>query len=402
MPHRRIRGIQHNAQHQMTSRRIQSIGLAVLGIALLIALTGCSRPETQLDDRVVSEGDQQGSTESGPDFIECNESLAGSNDSEHSGGIGPGENIARGAGAFLSALSEEQLAEAKYAFEDPLRSNWSNLPAGRTDFDRNGVRIGDLSAVQVEAMQEFLATALSPDGFSTVMGIVGADAELEKSLLSFLMKWDDENYWLAFFGEPSEQGTWGWQFGGHHLAVNVTVSGGRSYMSPTFLGVEPAKYENEGVVAEPLARHAATGLDVIQSLEGDLRSSAVISGRPDETLAGAGRDGVIPDLEGSQASAWTDCQRAKLLYTISLWTGLLPEPDAAARLDETKAELNDLHFAWNGEVDGSGEIYYRIQGPSLIIEFSTQGNVGADGGHYHSVYRDPTNEYGKRAVLAGS
>ena len=79
----------------------------------------------------------------------------------------------------------------------------------------------------------------------------------------------------------------------------------------------------------------------------------------------------------------------------------MPEPDAAARLDEIKAELNDLYFAWNGKVDGSGEIYYRIQGPSLIIEFSTQGNVGADGGHYHSVYRDPTNEYGKRSVLAG-
>ena len=173
-------------------------------------------------------------------------------------------------------------------------------------------------------------------------------------------------------------------------------------MSPTFLGVEPAKYEYEGVVTEPLARHAAAGLDVIQSLEGDLQSSAVVPGRPEETLAGAGKDGVIPNLEGSPTSAWTDCHRAKLLHTISLWTGLLPEPDAAARLEEIKAELNDLHFAWNGKVDGSEEIYYRIQGPSLIIEFSTQGNVGADGGHYHSVYRDPTNEYGKRSALAGS
>ena len=47
-----------------------------------------------------------------------------------------------------------------------------------------------------------------------------------------------------------------------------------------------------------------------------------------------------------------------------------------------------------GDIDGSGPIYYRIQGPSLIIEFSTQGDVGSDAGHYHSVYRDPTNEYG--------
>ena len=385
-----------------SSGRIRSIGLAVLGIVLLIALTGCSRPETQSGDPLTSESDQQGITESGSVISDCDESVADSNDSEHSGGIGSGANIASAAEAFLSTLSEDQLAEAIYAFDDPVRSNWSNLPAGRVGFERNGVRIGDLSAVQVDAMQEFLDTALSPYGSSTVRGIVGADAVLEKSLLSFVMKWDDENYWLAFFGEPAEPGTWGWQFGGHHLAVNVTVSGGRSYMSPTFLGVEPATYESEGVVAEPLARHAAAGLDVIQSLAGDLRSSAVVSGRPDETLVGAGMDGVIPNLEGSPTSVWTDCQRAKLMHTISLWTSLLPAPDAAARLDEIKAELNDLHFAWNGTVDGSGEIYYRIQGPSLIIEFSTQGNVGADGGHYHSVYRDPTNEYGKRAVLAGS
>ena len=87
---------------------------------------------------------------------------------------------------------------------------------------------------------------------------------------------------------------------------------GRSYLSATFLGVEPAQYENEGVVTEPLARYAAAGLAVIQSLEGDLRSSAIVSSRPEETLVGAGKDGVIPSLEGSPTDAWTDCHRAKL------------------------------------------------------------------------------------------
>lgn len=44
--------------------------------------------------------------------------------------------------------------------------------------------------------------------------------------------------------------------------------------------------------------------------------------------------------------------------------------------------------------DGSGSVYYRIQGPHLLIEFSTQGNPGDSAGHNHSVYRDPTREYG--------
>ena len=65
---------------------------------------------------------------------------------------------------------------------------------------------------------------------------------------------------------------------------------------------------------------------------------------------------------------------------ISFWTGLLPEDYSAVRLDEITAELNDVYFAWNGEVDGNGAIYYLVQGPSLIIEFSTRGNLGSDGG----------------------
>ena len=73
---------------------------------------------------------------------------------------------------------------------------------------------------------------------------------------------------------------------------------------------------------------------------------------------------------------------------------------AQARLAEITAELPDTHFAWHGNTDGNGRIYYRIQGATLIIEFSTQGNLGGDGGHYHSIYRDPTNEYGTAATNA--
>ncbi len=48
---------------------------------------------------------------------------------------------------------------------------------------------------------------------------------------------------------------------------------------------------------------------------------------------------------------------------------------------EIEAELAEVRFAWNGRTDGSGSIYYRIQGPTLLIEFSTRGSLGAAGGH---------------------
>lgn len=77
-----------------------------------------------------------------------------------------------------------------------------------------------------------------------------------------------------------------------------------------------------------------------------------------------------------------------------LWVGILPEEAAERRLAEVSDELDQLRFAWNGPSDGSGSICYPIQGPNLILEFSTQGAVGSDESHYHSVYRNPANEYG--------
>lgn len=79
---------------------------------------------------------------------------------------------------------------------------------------------------------------------------------------------------------------------------------------------------------------------------------------------------------------------------IDLWVGVLPEAAAETRRAEIAADLPETRFAWHGPTDGGGSVYYRIQGPRLLIEFSTQGNLGDDAGHNHSVYRDPTREYG--------
>lgn len=203
---------------------------------------------------------------------------------------------------------------------------------------------------------------------------------------------------LAFFGEPSAADPWAWQFGGHHLAVNVTVIRGRSYLSPTLVGIEPASYDAGGYTAAPLASEVEAGLALINSLDDDSREAAQVENRPRELWAGAGKDGVEPPMEGARVSEWNQAQQALLMDTVALWVGLLPSASAEIRLAEIRADLDTTRFAWYGEEDGSGAIYYRVQGPSLIIEFSTQGNLGHQTGHYHSIYRDPTNEYGASAL----
>ncbi len=318
------------------------------------------------------------------------------------GGGGTSQGVVAAAQVFLEGLSEEQRAEAMYAFDDPKRSNWSNLPAEMSR--RNGVRFGDLDTAQQAAMHDFLMTALSPKGYDMAMGVVGAEDALREALWARILRWSSDNYFLAFFGEPALESAWGWQFGGHHLGVNVSVVGGRSYLSPTFVGIDPAVYERDGVTVMPLAAEEAAGRELLLGLEGAAQQAATLDSSPvaaGEVLTGAGKDGVIPALAGSKAGDWTAEQRQQLLDTIALWVTMLPEESAQLRMAEIAEDLEETYFAWNGAVDGSGPMYYRIQGPTLIIEFSREADLTAEGGHYHSVYRNPLNEYGAGAAGGG-
>ena len=295
--------------------------------------------------------------------------------------------------AFLDMLSPAQRAEAVFAFDDPRRSNWSNLPPS-ISVDRNGVALGDLAATQAEALHRFLARALSADGYATTMAVLGAEDQLAADSFAGGLLWSSDNYWLAFFGEPSatSEEPWGWQFGGHHLAINATVAGGRSYLSPTFVGIEPAEYATATGTVAPLAAHRAGGLALVNALDEAQRRQALADARPRETLTGAGKDGFVPAVDGVAVGGWDAVLQQQLLDLVSLWLRMLPAASATARLAEVRGDLGQTTFTWHG--DASGAIYYRVQGPRLIVEFSTQGRVGADGGHYHSIYRDPTNEYG--------
>ena len=313
--------------------------------------------------------------------------------------LAPGSLAVSAATAFLDSLSGDQRMAVGLELGDSRRANWSNLPPGSVRFERNGVRIGDLDLEQSDALHHFLAVALSPAGYAVVTGIVRAEDALAESRGGDRSRFSAENYWLAFFGEPSDEAPWGWQFGGHHLAVNVTVADGRSYLSPTFLGIEPATFTHGKATVAPLNPYANAGRAVISGLDGEAKALATLASRPNGVQTGAGRDGVVPEIQGGAAGDWSAEQQQVLMDAIGLWVGVLDAASAQARMDEIRDELDDLHFAWHGDVD-RGPIYFRIQGPSLIIEFSTEGRLGGGGSHYHSIYRDPSNEYGQAAVAA--
>ena len=69
--------------------------------------------------------------------------------------------IVASANAFLATLSEPQRARGTFGFQSPQRTGWSNLPSGI--FQRNGLRLGDLTAPQRRAALAVVAAALSRD-----------------------------------------------------------------------------------------------------------------------------------------------------------------------------------------------------------------------------------------------
>ena len=259
--------------------------------------------------------------------------------------VAPGSPAVSAAAAFLDSLSNEQRVAAVLELGDSRRANWSNLPPGSVRFERNGVRIGDLDLEQTDAMHHFLAVALSRAGYEVVTGIVRAEDALAESRGGDRSRFSADNYWLAFFGEPSDQAPWGWQFGGHHLAVNVTVVDGRSYLSPTFLGKEPATFLHGSSTVAPLEPYANAGRAVINALDREARALATLASRPNGVRTGAGRDGVIPELYGAAAGNWTADQQQVLLDAIGLWVDVLDAASAQARMDEIANELDELHFA---------------------------------------------------------
>ena len=295
------------------------------------------------------------------------------------------EQLVAAVRSLLATLDDSLLQEAQSSLESPRRSSWSNLPAQM--FPRHGARVGDMSKAQLEALYAFLQVALGPEGFRKVREIILAD-ELLGAANNYRLGWGGDNYWFNLFGTPSSSAPWGWQLGGHHLAINATIVGNNITLSPSFIGIEPAHFTHRGQRYQPLAAEVELAEQLWNVLNNSQQMAALVA-TPGDVLAGPGRDGYLPPPAGLPVSEMDSQQRALLLQLINQWVHFLPDSAATTRRRAIEAHLDSTTFAW-----GQGRRYWRIQSPNLLIEFLVRGEVGSSGGHYHSIYRNPQNEYG--------
>jgi hypothetical protein len=204
-------------------------------------------------------------------------------------------------------------------------------------------------------------------------------------------------YYISFLGKPSMSNPWMLQFGGHHLALNITIAGDKGVLTPTLTGAQPASFQFNGKTIRPIGRESDKSLALLQSLNEKQRQQAVLNYTVSDLVLGPGQDDKKIAPEGLKASEMNATQQAMLVDLIHEWAGIINDTSTAARMTEVKTDLNETWFAWSGPTTGQAgsniAAYYRIQGPHLVIEYAPQHDEPAN--HVHTIYRDPTNDYGR-------
>jgi hypothetical protein len=311
--------------------------------------------------------------------------------------------IVAAANAFLAALDDAEKAAVLFEPGDSAqKQRWSNLPGGV--FKRAGLMWGDLDEAQHAAWLEVMQATLSSAGYQRVVAEWRADDALAVTGTrppGRGPQFGSGFYYIALIGTPSETEPWQWQWGGHHVTINATIAGPQLSLTPSFIGVEPASYTDaNGKTVRPLGDIEEDALALINWLDADQQRAAILSNSPSDVVLGPGQDGKTLAPEGLPAARMSADQRAALMRLIGHYSGLANDEDGAARATEIRATLDDTYFAWSGPTTPGGPIYFRVTGPTLVIEYNAQG-PGAGGGartpnHIHGIYRDPTNDYGAR------
>lgn len=304
--------------------------------------------------------------------------------------------IVKAANAFLSTLTLQQRKSAQFVFSDEQqRARWSNLPTSFSS--RAGVSMGELNATQRTAAMTLLSSTLSKKGYEKVQQIVDGDEALKTNEGNSMFGKD--LFYISFLGTPSEKDPWMLQFGGHHLALNITIIGERGILTPSLTGAQPALLLIHGKTVRPLGQESDKAVTLLNAVDEKQRKSAILNYQVGDLVLGPGQDGKTIVPEGLKGSAMNEKQRAMMLDLISEWTGIMHDSAAEARMTEIKAGINDTWFAWSGpttvQTGRNISSYYRIQGPKLVIEYSPQRLGGDLSNHIHTIYRDPTNDYGR-------
>ena len=314
--------------------------------------------------------------------------------------------MASAATAFLGALTPDQRQQATFAFDTDERLRWHFIPTEM--YPRKGLLVRDMTPAQRTLAHDLMKAGLSQRGYLTASSIMdletvlkaleGARPEVGRGAggTAQVLERNPEKYFFSVFGTPSAKSTWGWRVEGHHVSLHFTVvNGALVASSPTFFGSNPAEVREgpkKGLRILGAEEDAARAL--VDALDASQRSSAIIDVKAPGDMVTMANVNISPlSPVGITAEAMTPPQRDLLMKLIEVYTGYMAADLAAERTAKLKkAGMEKIAFAWAGETERGKKHYYRIQGPTFLVEYDNTQN---DGNHIHSVWRDFNGDFGR-------
>ena len=280
---------------------------------------------------------------------------------------------------YLDSLDESQRVKTSYAFNDPEFTRWHWTTPG--NFPRNGLPLREMETSQRDVAFALLQTSLSAYGLQKSLDIISLQNDLGN---------DPELYYVTVFGTPGVE-PWGWRWEGHHLSRRFNVINGKLSVTPFFLGAWPT-VNNAGLKA--MEREEWGARELVTSLDESQRAIAIFQ---QDTLGRhvTQNDAYVAPLEtiGIPASGLNENQQTLITETIHKSLDTLPDLVAAPHLDRlTAAGIENITFAWAGPLEAQRPHYYRLQGPTFLMEHDNSRNRGT---HIHSVWRDVAEDFGQ-------
>ncbi len=323
-------------------------------------------------------------------------------------------DVVAAANAFLATLSTAQQTTMLQAFNSTNVVKWSNFPVGIYN-DRLGIRLDALTTAQKAAALAVVQAATGTtanEGYDEIQQLRAADDNLAANYTTggggppgMALTYGHDYYYLAFLGTPSTTGTWMLQYGGHHMATNITFGNGNvTGASPKFEGVEPLSFTTAnanvfptGTTLAPQAQEQAGMLAMISGLTTAQKATALLSQTFSDIVVGPQKDGQFPATKvGLQCSQLTAAQQQLVMNAMAPWVKDSDDATSAALLTKYQSQLANTYISYSGTGNfTSASDYARIDGPNVWIEFSCQnGIVYTSQIHYHTVWRDHANDYG--------
>jgi hypothetical protein len=313
------------------------------------------------------------------------------------------------ANIFLKGLTADQLNKTQYDFTDTLRYKWTNLPVGLVP--RAGIRYGELSEKSRIAFHEMLSSVLSSQGYLKIGSIMQLDdilniliqqafdkGEMDSQRLKQLqnLRWGYENYFICLWGIPDESKPWGVSFGGHHLALNLTMRGNSISFTPLFIGTDPAQPQTSKWAGwRVLSKEEDYGFMLLHFLSAEQKAKAILNqATPKDIITNPGSSQRITTYYGIAAREFNQDQLEVFKILIQEYLHNFEHHVAHGLYEKIlKTGFDKIYFAWIGGTERHTPHYYIINGPDFLIEYDNVGFEN-DGNHIHAILREKNNDFG--------